>query len=328
MNPSPDFAARLEHVLAALTNRTASAAELGAAAETTRAIVRDIDAENESAPQRKAGVLAAMAPQPIGPGIPPARGKSISETTAALWEFRNDADQRTLLREIAASLAAQFDARVHAAQAAEVARDAARSPLRAQTERVDNLAKRFAEFPTYAKRIVDMFRDDALISRLGENAYSHLPRPRGNHVAIELSFSVPRVLATDHVLAVTKLPGHWPPGWRDSSILEQQHFEEDDSEIVRPLSALCRKGPTSEEEVDRAIARAQSQVLAMYRKTAAAIEDLLVLDATITVADRESKYPDHEYVFDQAKFPQYWLVGRMKNHVALPAIGSLMLAAE
>jgi len=129
-------------------------------------------------------------------------------------------------------------------------------------------------------------------------------------------------------MAAIKLPDHWPPRFNDYAILEQRHFEEDDDEIVRPLRALINKRPSSESEIDAAVARAQACLLAEYRKAAAAIEGLLHLDATITAADRELKYPDHAPVFDLALFPPYWIIGRMRQRIQLPSLGALAMAAE
>ena len=129
-------------------------------------------------------------------------------------------------------------------------------------------------------------------------------------------------------MTAIKLPDHWPPRFSDFSILEQRHFEEDDSEIIRPLRSLINKRPLSESEVDAAIARAHGLLLAEYRKAVDAIEGLLRLDATITAADRELKYPDHAPVWDQALFPSYWLIGRMRQRIALPSIGAHTMAAE
>lgn len=271
-------------------------------------------------------VPAAMAPKPIQPGIPPSRGNSIADTIKALSELDDENQTRALQREVAVALAAHLDARAREAEAVEAAIEAKRKPFAAQTERVDNLVKRFAEFSALAGRVVELFRDDILISKFGVAGYSNLPRPRGSHVAIERTFRVPRVLATQEVLAATKLHGHWPPRFNDYSVLERPHFEEDDDQIIRPLRALINSKPAAESDVDAAIARAQAMLLAEYNKAVRAIEDLLRLDATITAEDRALKYPDGAYVFDEEKFPSDWLIGRMSQRIKLPSLNAAMAA--
>jgi hypothetical protein len=129
-------------------------------------------------------------------------------------------------------------------------------------------------------------------------------------------------------MAGTKLPEHWPPRYNDYSVLEQRRvpFEDEYDEIIRPLMAVLNK-PVSESEIDVAIARAQSAVLVQYRMAADAIGGLLRLDASITAADRALRYPDGAMVFDQALLPAYWLIGRMRQRITLPAI-EVAMAAE
>jgi len=323
MNPNPDFTAALEQALGTLQNRAASAADYMAAAEQGRGAVRAIDEANESAPAREVQILAAMTSDGPAP-----RGRSIGETLAALGALDDETSRRVRARKVAVALAARLDVRARDAEKIEKARAETRKPLEAQTRRATDLAEKIiAIYPPNAARIVALFRDDVLISRLGVSAYKSLPRPRGSHLAIELTWHVPRVLATPEIMPATKLPDHWPPRYSDYSVLEQrQHFEEDDDEIIRPLRALINKKPSSESEVDAVIARAQAVLLAEYRKAAEAIEGLLRLGATITAADRELTYPDGARIFDEALFPPGWIVGQMSKRIKLPSITAAMAA--
>jgi hypothetical protein len=320
MNDNP--IAALEQAHAALQKRTASAGELKAAAEGAHAAVRALDTENELAPQREAQILAGMA----SPG-----GPSMDYVLTALAAIDDEMSRRMLECKIATHLAAALDVRVRERAKFEAERDEARRPFAAQTRRATELAEKIlAIYLPNAAKVITLFYDDVLVSRLGEVAYSHLPAPEGTHINYVRTWHVQRLLTTPEVMSATKLPEHWPPRYSDYSVLEQrQHFEEDDDEIICPLRALVKRGPTSETEVDAAIARAQSAMLAQYRQAVDAIEDLLRLDATITVADRELKYQDHCLVFDPALFPSYWLLGRMKHRVVLPSLtGPARVAAE
>ena len=314
-NDNNDIAA-VEHALAVFSSSAASASEFRASAQAARAAVRAFDAKNESAPNRRAGVLADLKPR-------------LAEMVALLEAIDDEDRTRALQREVAVALAAQLDARARAAEKVEAARDEARKPFLDQTRRAHELAEKVTSvFPSLAARIIHLFRDDMLISKLGAGAYSRLPRPQGTHIAYERTYRVPLVLATDEILAATKLPGHWPLRGGDYSLLDQPHFEDEDDEIVGPLRAQLQKSAASEGDVDRSIARAQAHLLAEYRKAVDAIEDLLRFDATITAADRALKYPDGAPIFDETKLPADWSLARMKQRIQLPTIGSPAMAAE
>ena len=90
---------QIEQAHAVLSNRTAAAATLRLAADQARLAVREIDRENEMAPQREAEILA---------GIP---GTSIAETFSALGRLDDAATVRCWMRKIAVALAAQLDER-------------------------------------------------------------------------------------------------------------------------------------------------------------------------------------------------------------------------
>lgn len=306
----------LEQSLATLSNRTAPAQELRGAGEQALAAVSEIDAKADLAPQREAEILRAMT------------SKSLGETLEALEALDKEGEQRALMRKVATHLATALDAGVRERAKFEAERDEARRPFAAQTRRAMEFAEKIvAIYAPNAASIVHLFQDDVLISKMGANTYSALPAPRGTHVSYVRTWHVPRVLAA--AVGATKLPEFWPPRYNDFTILEQRvHFEEDDDEIVRPIRALIKRGPTAESEVDAAIARAQALVLAEYRKAADAIGDLLRLDATVTAADRELKYPDHAPVFDPALFPSYWIAGLMNRRVVLPSLDGLARAAE
>ena len=308
---------QLEAALATHSNRSATSGELKAAAEQARSAVSAIDAESELAPAREAQILAAM----TSAGIQP--------TLEALVALDREGEQQAHLRKAATALGAQIDGRARDVAKAETERDERRRPMAAETRRATDLAEKVRSvYALAAARIVDLLRDDVLISGIGKSAYGYLPPPSGTHVSYVRTWHVPRILSTDAIMTAIKLPDHWPPRFSDFSILEQRHFEEDDSEIIRPLRSLINKRPLSESEVDAAIARAHGLLLAEYRKAVDAIEGLLRLDATITAADRELKYPDHAPVWDQALFPSYWLIGRMRQRIALPSIGAHTMAAE
>jgi hypothetical protein len=320
------YLAQIEAAHAILANRTATGTELRAAAEQALAAVSAIDTAIAAMPEREATVLAAMAP----PSSLWLVGRSVAETRNMLAALKDEHGLRALDRKISSGIAGLLAARVRDVEKAEGARDEARRPFAAQTRRATDLAEKVvAIYPPNAARIVDLFFDDVLISRLGKITYSRLPPPQGTHTRYERTWHVARVLATSAVMSATKLPEHWPPRHSDYSVLEQrQHFEEDDDDIIRPLRALINKRPSSESEIDAAIARAQSALLAEYRKAADAIVDLLRLDGTVTAAEHQQKYPDHALVWDQALFPSYWLIGRMRQRIVLPSLDGLARAAE
>ena len=155
INPNTDFAAMLEQALGILQSPEASAGDCSAAAEQARKAVHGIDAQNESAPQHESQILAAMMP----PG-----GKSIVETLDALNALDKEGEHRALTRKVAVALAEQLGARSRDAARAEAVRDEARKPFAAETKRAHEFAKRFAEYPTLAARIVSLFRSDILVA--------------------------------------------------------------------------------------------------------------------------------------------------------------------
>jgi hypothetical protein len=322
MNPNPDFAAMLEQALATRSNRTASSAELRAAAEQARSVVVAIDAENERSPQREAEILAAMV------------SKSISETLTALAALDDEKSRRMLERKVATHLAATHDVRVHDRAKFEAERDEARKPFAAETKRAHELAKRFAEYRTLAERIVGLFRSDALVARFGSNAYSRVP-VRGSHVSFVRTFRLPRVLATPERLTATRLLGFWPPKWNNFEGLEApyRHDEEPDF-IAGPVYELCQKSIISDGDIDRVVGRATALLVSEYSKVCAAIRELLALDDQITAADRAARYPDGGMIFDSALFPEHWHLGLMSKsingyaRIALPVIDGVAMAAE
>jgi hypothetical protein len=234
MNPNTDFAAMLEQSLAVLQNRGASAADCSAAAEQARMAVHGIDTENESAPAREAKVLAALSPPINHPFV--SGGAMITETLAALTAAEEDNRQRALLRKAVQSIAEQLERRARERGEFEAGRDAVRKPFAAQSRRATELAEKIlAIYLPNAAKVVTLFYDDVLVSRLGESAYSNLPAPRGTHINYVRTWRVQRLLTTPEVMSATKLPEHWPPRFNDYSVLEQRrHFEEDDDDISRP----------------------------------------------------------------------------------------------
>ena len=227
MNPNTDFAAMLEKALGILQSREASAATLRAGADQARGVVATIDEESELAPQREATVLAALV------------SKSIGETLAALAALDDQMSRRMLERKVATALAAQLDGRAREVAKAETERDERRRPFLDQTRRAQDLAKRIADYPTLAERIVILLRTDIVIARLGESAYSRTPRPQGSHVGYRLTFTCPRTIATPDVLKATKLPGFWPPKWSDYSLIERSDYEfEGDAGVAAPVRSM------------------------------------------------------------------------------------------
>lgn len=322
MNSNPDFAAALERSLAVLSDGASSAAKLKLAAEEARRVVVTIDAECELAPARETEVLNAMA------------GKSLAETLAALRKLYDEMPNRALTRKIVEALAEQLAARSRDAAKTEAMRDEARKPFAAETKRAHEFAKRFAEYPTLAARIVSLFRSDVLVARFGSSAYSRVP-VLGSHVSFERTIRLPRMLATPERLTATRLLGYWPPKYSDFSGLESVYYHDTDNDLIAgPIYELSQKGTVSNEDVDRAVARATALLVSEYSKVCAAIRELLVLDDQITVAVGAARYPDGALIFDSALFPEHWHLGLMSKsingyaRIALPPIDGLALAAE
>lgn len=314
--------AALEQPFAVFQNGAASSAELRGAAEQARSAVSAIEAENERSLQREATVLAGMASAGIQP------------TLKALETLYDESEQRALLRKVGTHLAAAIDRRARDAAKAETDRDEKRRPFLDQTRRAQDIAKRIADYPTLAERIMILLRTDIVIARLGESVYSRTPRPQGSHVGYRLTFTVPRTIATEGTLKATKLPGFWPPKWSDYSLIERNDYEfEEDAGIVGPLLELCqnhdqRRIVLSEDQVGAAVARAQAVLIAEFNKTIAAIADLMRLDAGIAAPERDVRYPDGQAIYDPKMFPENWRVGMMSRSITLPAIGSSAMAAE
>jgi hypothetical protein len=257
MNPNTDFATLLEQAHAVLLNRTASVAQLRDGAEQARGVVRGIDTESESAPQREAQILAGMA----SPG-----GPSMDYVLKALASLDDEFVTRALRRKVAVGLAAQLDERVREVEA----REAAKPPE--QVRREQEHARLEAQREALFARVPVLFRTDFMISKLGAAARSRTPRPVGSHVAYAQDYGVPRVLATQNVMTSTRLPGHWPPRYDDFARLEWPNsvYEEDEA-IVGPLRQLCQKGAVSEDEVSRALDRAQATLLREFAQVCTAI---------------------------------------------------------
>ena len=312
--------AALEQAHAALRNPTASASELKAAADVARASVRELDGLSEAAPKRRAGVLANTKP--------------LADMVASLEAIDGENRTRALQREVAVALGGALDTRARDAAKAEAARDEARKPFAGETKRAHELAKRVAEYPTLAARIVSLFRSDALVARFGSSAYSRVP-VRGSHVGFERTIRLPRMLATPERLTATRLLGYWPPKYSDFSELESVYYHDTDTDLIAgPIYELSQKGPVSNEDVDRVVARATALLVSEYSKVCAAIRELLALDDQITAADRDARYPDGALIFDPAMFPEHWQIGAMNKtfngypRVALPMIDGMALAAE
>jgi len=207
----------LERALAVLSNRTASSLALRTAAEQARAAVRAFDEASASAPDRRAQVLSTMKPP-------------LANAVAVLEELEGEARTRALHGEIASAFAAQLDARALEAEKAELARDKERMPFAEQTQRVQELAERFAEYPARAARIVQLFVTDAAIRKYGQIAYGRVPPPQGSHVGYRrTTFRLPCVITTPEVLGSTVLPcvingewfrNFWPDRHGDHSWLE------------------------------------------------------------------------------------------------------------
>ena len=112
------------------------------------------------------------------------------------------------------------------------------------------------------------------------------------------------------------------------------YHDTDNDLIAGPIYELSQKGPVSNEDVDRVLARAQALLVSEYSKVCAAIRELLALDDQITAADRDGRYPDGALIFDPAMFPTHWQIGVMNKtfngfpRIALPGIDGMAMAAE
>jgi hypothetical protein len=333
MNMS-DIVPALEQAAAVLADLVSTSAELSGAAESARASARSLDDALARHPARKAEIFGAIAPP-----APPAsayrlRARSIGETIDAV--LAHGCDYQTLMaqHEIASWIAAALDVRSRDAAKAEAARDEARKPFVAETKRAHEFAKRFAEYPTLAARIVSLFRSDVLIARFGSSAYSRVP-VRGSHINFERTIRLPRMLATPERLTATRLLGYWPPKYSDFSGLESVYYHDTDNDLIAgPIYELSQKGTVSNEDVDRVVARATTLMVSEYSKVCATIRELLALDDQITAADRDGRYPDGALIFDPAMFPTHWQIGVMNKtfngfpRIALPGIDGMAMAAE
>jgi hypothetical protein len=323
---------RLDEPAKILWNRSASAADLNAALGTTRSVLLAIDEAEAAARDRRAQGLAAMTPPPAVLGQLDAGRTRIDQVLAALVSLHKEAEQRSALRETAVSLSDQITAAAGEAKKAEALRDEARKPFEAQSRRAQDLAKRCADYPRMAERIVSLFRTDVMVTVAGRSALSRCPRPRGSAIAYDVTFDVPRTIAVDSVLKATKLPGFWPPKHSDFTSIERFDLKGDTS-IVAPLEDLTkshddRRIVLSDEATDRAIARAQATLLSEFRKVVGALRELLGLDAEVNPADRGARYPDGALIYDPMMFPENWDGGRMSRRVVLPSIGGMAMAAE
>ena len=244
----------LEQALAVLSNPTGSSAELRAAAGLVCGVVREIDAESESAPAIEATVLARMT------------SDGIQQTQKALIELDDESSHRALTRKVAVALGAALDERVRAIEAAE----AAKPPE--QRRREQEQARREAHLQELFARVPVLFRTDYMISAAGKSARSRTPRPVGSHVAYARDFTVQRVLG-QNVMESMRVPG-WPPRHGDYARIEWPNSEYDEIEtITEPLRKLCHKSLISEEEVARAIERAQATLLGEFARVCSEIRE-------------------------------------------------------
>jgi hypothetical protein len=330
MNPSTDFAAMLEHAIGVLQSLEASAADCRAAAEQARKAVHAIESENESAPQREAQVLAAMAL------TRPSRGKSIAETIKALEALDDESSARALTRKIAVAVAAALDGRARDSEKAEEARNKSRSPFQSQTRRAQELAAAFATYPALATRVGELLVTDIDVRRRAKSAYSTVPRGPSRAVGHSEAFSPPRTIAKPEILQKTILPrvhkgnrtdSYFPGRYGDTTFIEKQHIEfGPDAVIVGELVELSRGAPTAE-AVDRAVAKADARLIAEFAAAIAEIAKLKALDASITEADISLRYPDGALIFDPALFPQ-WALRMMTRWIVLPDLRGYRVAAE
>jgi hypothetical protein len=246
----------LDQQLATLWNRSASVAQLRDAAEQARGVVRGIDIESESAPQREAQILAGMA----SPG-----GPSMDYVLKALASLDDESASRMLTRKVATALAAALEVRAREIEAREAARDPAE--VRCEQEQ----ARRETEKEALFARIPVLFRSDYMVTKFGKAAYSRTPPPQGRQVSYVRTFDVPRVLGQS-VMTETKLSGHWPPKYGDVTRIEWPNSEVDEDEkIVGPLRLLCQESSVSEDEVAIALERAQGALLGEFARVCAAI---------------------------------------------------------
>jgi len=308
-----NLADALDQPFAVLANRTASSLALRTAAEQARGAVRAFDEAHTSAPHRRAQILSNMKPP-------------LTNTVAALAALDEEGRTRERHREIAIAIAAQLDARALDAEKAEIARDEARKPFHEQTRRAHELAKRLAEYPTIAERVVQLFCTDVAIRKFSGNAYSRVPRPQGSHIGYERTISLPRLIATPAVLAATCLPcvqngewtrNFWPARHQDYSWIVHAADELSDDGIVSPLRQLARGAP-ADSDVAFAIAKADAVLVAEFGKAIAAIHELVSLDGTISAEDLAAKYPDGGAIFDPSLF-QNWKPRWMRNWIRLPS---------
>jgi hypothetical protein len=258
-----DPIAALEHARAVLLNRTASVAQLRDAAEQARGVVRGIDTESESAPQREARILAAMSP--------------IAETLGALRAFADENTARALTRKIAVADASALDTRALDAVRADAAQAWERSP--------------FAAYSTLAARACQLLVTDVTIRRLATNAYAQIPRGQSAAVGYRLG-ELPRTIATPRILSSMILPrfidvngnrdahNFWPPpSGSDDEKLKSPSFEfEADADLVAELAKLS-EGRTTHEAVDHALAKADAVLVSEFGKVITAIAELKARDA-------------------------------------------------
>lgn len=321
-----DILPALEQAAAVLADLDATSVEIRGAAESARASVREADKALAGHEASETEIFTAIAPPAPRAGAYRLRARSMRETVDALLAHDRGGQILAAQRKIAVWLGAELDTRAEQVKQAEATRDEARKPFREQTRRARELAEKIsAVFAPNSALVMKLFCDDVVICRLAGAAYSYLPRS-GTHVGSYAIWTVPPCLATDNILAATKLPGHWPPGWNGRSPLAGPFDKEDDDEIVRPLRTLTQKGPESAEEVDRALAIAQSLLLRKYLTAVDAIEEVLDLDAAVSVEDRKLKYPDGEFIFADSNFPDFWRVGRMRSVVKLSRAGLAQVA--
>jgi hypothetical protein len=215
-------------------------------------------------------------------------GPSTVYVLEELRKLEDEASARMLQRKVAVALAAQLDGRVREVEAREAARDPA------EVRREQEKARREAEKEALFAKVPVLFRTDFVVSKLGAAAYSRTPPPQGSRVSYVRNFTVPRVL--ENLMAATKVQG-WPPRHGDFARIEWQNSEiEEDEKIVAPLRLLAEKSSVSDDEVQIAIDRAQATLLREFAQVCTEIRGC---------------YP-----------------GGLPRFMALPAIGSLAMAAE
>jgi hypothetical protein len=313
----------LEQALGILQNAAASAATLKLAAEEARGALRAIDEANETAPKRRAVVLANTKPL-------------LADMVASLEAINGEDRTRALQREVAVAVAAALDTRARDAEKAEEARNKARSPFQSQTRRAQELAAAFATYPALATRIGELFVTDIDVRRRAKSAYSSVPRGPSRAVGYSEAFEPPRTIAKPEILQKTILPrvhkgnrtdSYFPGRYGDITFIEKQHIEfGPDAGIVGELAQLPRGAPTAE-AVDRAVAKADARLIAEFAAVIAEIAKLKALDASITEADISLRYPDGALIFDPTLFP-HWAPRTMTRWITLPDLGGYRVAAE